>query len=182
MTSSAQRTHKFTPRTKYVPRRKLGELFTDAELGDLLSIARLRICKTFDRATEYRDGRKRGMQNNQVKFVGPRSSDLVEYIIDKIVSKSWVVHRNTLPSEVVGNNAYVLRETARAAERELITIAVNEMVVRGELRYDDSGVPYWEIAVSAMDEYRRNKAMVKKLDARTRREKRHGGGRLAVVH
>lgn len=182
MTSSAQRTQKLGRGRRRVPRRTLDELFTDAELGDLLSIARLRVCKAFDQTTELRDGRQRGAQNNQIRLIGRRPSDLVDYIIEEVVSKNWVVHRNTLPSEVVGHSPYVLRETARAAERELVTMAVNDMIKRGSLRYDDADTPYWEVQVSAMDEYRSNQALVKKLDARTRRERRHGGGRLAIVH
>lgn len=182
MTSSPQRTQKFERAKKHVPRRTLDELFTETEISDLLSIARLRICKAFDWTTELRDGRQRGTLNNQIKFIGHRPSDLVDHVVEKVVSQSWVVHRNRLPSVVVGDNPYVLRETARAAERELVTMVVNNMINHGVLRYDDSGIPYWEIQVSAMDEYKSNKAMAKKLEARTRREKRHGGGRLAIVH
>jgi hypothetical protein len=182
-TSSAQRTYR-SKRSRYIPRYRLEELFTDDELTIKLMIARFRILMAFDHATFWSHGKIRGT-DNFIVGVGSKQQNLVDYVVNRIVidMNCGIVTASELP-DFVGDTSSVLRKIARRTEVQLVAVQL-AMMSPADIWYNAQTPGMWQVKQSVMDTYRLDRyfaATAKKVDTQRRRESLHSGGRLMVVH
>ena len=169
-------------RKQHVPRYLLNELFDEYRLLDKLLLAESRIVTAFCCATELIRGR-RYPTYTFICGLGSRQSNLVAYVYDHHVrGTGGFVIASELPGFVADSH---LAGVIQQAEKTLLAVQLAAMVSRCEVWYNSYGPGIWEIIPSRVDKHQLDRdtlLLVYKTAQQRRREKLHGGGRLAIVH
>lgn len=146
---------------------KLDELFTDEQIEDILTIARLAVAGEFEHAMEfnprYRLGHSRHQfvkTDNYIIGCDGRPAKLARLVVEK--THRQIVHKDQLSAKPTAiqltqlNPKFVELIVARA-RYDAVLAAINIMIKVGEIWYrEDLGI--WNVIQSTIDEY--NKALI----------------------
>lgn len=151
----------------------LGELFTEDELSDFLALARRRIIRTFDVATEPNPrfrrgcGKPRRNTDNYIVGVGGRPSDLTRRVSKQLTHP--IVKESDLPYFLSGISPKLIDRQLQQASQQIIQHCVVAMRDNGDIYFEESRGT-WEIAQSCIDEYKSERSVARnsmKVDWRT---------------
>lgn len=136
---------------------ELDELFTDEEIEQLVSLARLSIAGEFFFAMEenprFRPGN--GMKryrntDNYIIGIGGRVSDIARYVANK--THRQIVSSKQLPSELSDLADNLVDKIVANARYDLLLVAADAMRSNAEVWYDEA-LGVWNVSQSCVDEF-----------------------------
>lgn len=147
-------------RRPWIPQFDLSDIYDATQLHDIVQIARGRVLRAFDRATEVHSGAIRGT-NHYIGGAGPRQSELATFVLDRRM-KSFVSLTTlpSLPAHLLGLARPCYAELVRQIHERTIRLAI-ESLVREQAIWHDGCV--WNILPSTLSTYRAEQRAITKV-------------------
>lgn len=163
-------------RRPWIPRFDLSDIYDANQLHDVVQIARGRVLRAFDRATETHFGVTRGT-DHYLGGAGPRQCELAAFVLERRM-KSFVSLSTlpALPPQLLGlakRSAHI--EIVRQIHEYTVQLAVESLVHERVIWHDGC---VWNILPSALAAYRAEQRAITKVTKVTktaRRTVRQGG-------